>query len=125
MIGSMRTTLALFALFLALGLANGARAGSFSCSPTQPDEHASASVQHQHTEAVHSLNELGNECNDGCRWNGFCSNPSICQHCGVVAFEIPSPFFIFEPHGRVEYSAGPPRLQRFSVSYSIIDPPRA
>jgi len=121
----MRTVTALFILFLALGLANGARANSFSCSPTQFVENVSASLKQQNSDAIHNLNDLGDECNDGCHWNGFCSDPSVCHHCGVVAFEIPSPFFMFEPHGRVEYDAGPQRLPRLSVSYSIIDPPRA
>lgn len=122
----MRKFLALVALFVALGFAGGAEAHSVVRSATQRVEatdvyggqFVSAAPERSADQAEHQERD--------CCWDGLCFNTSHCHHCsGATALLIPAPASTLVSESHAKFGPLSDRMRVLSVSYAIIDPPRA
>ena len=122
----MRKFLAFIALFVALGFAGGAEAHSVVRSSAQRVEatdvyggqFVSAAPERSADQAKHQESD--------CCWDGLCFNTSHCHHCGAgTALLIPAPdsMMVSESHGK--FGPFSDMILVLSLSYTIIDPPRA
>jgi hypothetical protein len=122
----MRKFLAFIALFVALGFAGGAEAHSVVRSSAQRVEAAAVSVgQFISADSEHTAHQTNQE-ESNCCWDGLCFNSSHCHHCGgATALLIPAPSSIMMSVSHGKLGSLTDTMPVLSVSYTIIDPPRA
>ena len=122
----MRKFLAFIALFVALGFAGGAEAHSVVRSSAQRVEAATVSGgQFISTASEHTADQTEQK-ERNCCWDGLCFNSSHCHHCGgTTALLIPAPASIIMSVSHGKFGPLTDTIPILSISYAIIDPPRA
>jgi hypothetical protein len=122
----MRKFLALIALFVALGFAGGAEAHSVVRSAGQRVEATNISGgQFVSAAPEHVANRVEHQERDCC-WDGLCFSASHCHHCGgATALLIPAPTAMIVLESHAKFGSLSDTIPVLSLSYAIIDPPRA
>jgi hypothetical protein len=122
----MRKFLALIALFVVLGFAGGAEAHSVVRSTAQRVEATEASGAQFVSAAPKNVADQTEHKDRECCWDGLCFNSSHCHHCGgAAALLIPSATSMLVSLSHHRFGSLADTIPIFSLSYAIIDPPRA
>lgn len=122
----MRRFLALIALFVALGFAGGAEAHSVVRSTAQRVDATEISGGQFVYAAPERAGDQAEHHERDCCWDGLCFNASHCHHCGsAAALLIPAPASILVSSSHAKFGSLSDTMPVLSVSYTIIDPPRA
>lgn len=122
----MKKFFALVALFLAIGFAGGAEAHVVRSAAAQRAEATDVTGGQFITAASGHFAEQAKQQESDCCDTGFCFGSSHCHHCGGAnALLTPAPTSLMVSESHDKFGSLSDTMPVLSLSYAIIDPPRA